>query len=234
MLLSKGGNERLWNAVIKEALIEVLKDETEQFENDPEEHNFSPKFNDEMNTLIRKIGRKEKTQAVGKAIGRFMATAAAVMGIIFGGLLTQQEVYAAVGSVIKDVFSTNDKYTYQGSSENTEFDDSIRLGYVPEGYELRSVYYMGNGNLLTYESIDENIIEFEYALADSTSVSVDNERHTQKELINNGITYYLYEAIEDNDYNIIIWYDNGYVFDINAQICIDEIIKVAQNIKSFK
>ncbi|MGN0552183.1 MAG: hypothetical protein ACI4I1_02285, partial [Oscillospiraceae bacterium] len=68
------------------------------------------------------------------------------------GFLTQQEVYAAVGNVIRSVFSTHDKYTYQDNYEDIVFDDTIRLGYVPEGYELRSVYYMGNANLLTYES----------------------------------------------------------------------------------
>lgn len=231
MPLSKGGNERLWDAVIKEALIEEMEDEIEQFENNLEEHSFSPRFNDKMDRLIRNIGKKEKIQAVEKTLGRVMLTAAAVMGIMFGGLLTQQEVYAAVESVIKEVFSTNDKYTYHGNSENTEFDDSIRLGYVPEGYELRSVYYMGNGNFLTYESIDGNIIEFEYSLADSTSVTIDNERHIKKDININGTTYYLYESIEDNDYNIIIWYDNGYAFDINAQICTDEIIRIAESIK---
>lgn len=154
MPLSKGANERLWDAVIKEALIESMNRELEELEQNTEPHKFSLRFEHNMNKLIKRIGRKEKAQAAGKVIGKFAVTAAALMGIMFGGFLTQPEVYAAVSNVIRSTFSTHDKYTYQDNSEDIVFDDTFRLGYVPDGYELRSVYYMGNANFLTYESED--------------------------------------------------------------------------------
>ena len=133
MPLSRGANERLWDAVIKEALIESMNRELDETEQNIEPHKFSSQFEHNMNKLIKNIGRKEKAQTVGKVIGKFAVTAATVMGIMFGGFLTQQEVYAAVGNVIRNIFSTHDKYTYQGSSEDMTFDDTIRLGYVPNG-----------------------------------------------------------------------------------------------------
>ena len=65
------------------------------------------------------------------------------------------------------------------------FDDTIRLGYVPEGYELRSVYYMGNGNLLTYESKDGHNLYFDYSFAENSSITIDNETHSYKEIFKN-------------------------------------------------
>lgn len=130
MPLSKGANERLWDAVIKEALIESMNRELDETEQNIEPHNFSSQFEHNMNKLIKNIGRKEKAQAAGKTIVKFAVTAATVMGIMFGGFLTQQEVYAAVGNVIRSIFSTHDKYTYQDNSEDIVFDDTIRLGYV--------------------------------------------------------------------------------------------------------
>lgn len=112
MPLSRGANERLWDAVIKEALIESMNRELDETEQNIEPHNFSSQFEHKMNRLIKSIGRKEKAQTVGKVIGKFAVTAATVMGILFGGFLTQQEVYAAVGNVIRSIFSTHDKYTY--------------------------------------------------------------------------------------------------------------------------
>ena len=230
MSLSRGANERLWDAVIKEALIESMNRELDESEQNMEPHNFSSQFEHNMNKLIKNIGRKEKAQAAGKVIGKFAVTAATIMGIMFCGLLTQQEVYAAVGNVIRNIFSTHDKYTYQGSSEDMTFDDTIRLGYVPYGYELRTALYSHSNVLLTYESVDENSIDFEYGLADTTSVSVDNERHILKEINKKEQTYYYYEPIEADDFSTLIWYNNGYVYSIDAQFSEDEIIKIAENI----
>lgn len=233
MPLSKGANERLWDAVIKEALIESMNRELDETEQNIEPHNFSSQFEHNMNKLIKNIGRKEKAQAAGKVIGKFAVTAATVMGIMFGGFLTQQEVYAAVGNVIRSIFSTHDKYTYQDNSEDIVFDDTIRLGYVPDGYELRSVYYMGNANLLTYESEDEKSLYFNYSLAEDSSITVDNESHSYKEIIEYNEMFYFYKS-EQDDFNTIIWFDGKYAYSIDAQISEDEIIKIAENIKSSK
>ena len=233
MPLSKGANERLWDAVIKEALIESMNRELDETEQNIEPHNFSSQFEHNMNKLIKNIGRKEKAQAAGKVIGKFAVTAATVMGIMFGGFLTQQEVYAAVGNVIRSIFSTHDKYTYQDNSEDIVFDDTIRLGYVPDGYELRSVYYMGNANLLTYESEDEKSLYFNYSLAEDSSITVDNESHSYKEIIEYNEMFYFYKS-EQDDFNTIIWFDGKYAYSIDAQISEDEIVKIAENIKSAK
>lgn len=233
MPLSKGANERLWDAVIKEALIESMNRELDETEQNIEPHNFSSQFEHNMNKLIKNIGRKEKAQAAGKTIGKFAVTAATVMGVLFWGVLTQQEVYAAVGNVIRSIFSTHDKYTYQGSSEDMTFDDTIRLEYVPEGYELRSVYYMGNANLLTYESEEGINLYFNYSLAEGSSITVDNENSSYKETIENNKIYYFYKS-EQDDFNTLIWFDEKYAYSIDAQISEDEIIKIAENIKSSK
>lgn len=233
MPLSREANERLWDAVIKEALIESMNRELDETEQNIEPHNFSSQFEHNMNKLIKNIGRKEKAQAAGKVIGKFAVTAATVMGIMFGGFLTQQEVYAAVGNVIRSIFSTHDKYTYQDNSEDIVFDDTIRLGYVPDGYELRSVYYMGNANLLTYESEDEKSLYFNYSLAEDSSITVDNESHSYKEIIEYNEMFYFYKS-EQDDFNTIIWFDGKYAYSIDAQISEDEIIKIAENIKSSK
>lgn len=233
MPLGKEANERLWDAVIKEALIESMGRELKELEQNIEPHDFSPQFEKKIYKLTKSIGRKENIQAVGKVFCKFAVTAAAVMGLAFGGFLTQPEVYAAVGNVMRGIFSTHDSYSYQGNNEDVVFDDTKRFGYIPDGYELRSVFYMGNAMLLTYESDNGNNIYFNYSLAQGSSITVDNEGHTYKEINKNDKTYYFYNSTE-NGFNTMIWFDNTYAYSIDAQISEEEIITIAENIKNRK
>ena len=99
---------------------------------------------------------------------------------------------------------------------------------MPEGYELRSVYYMGNSALLSYE-FNDSYIYFNYSLADGSSITVDNEKHNFAEITGKHTTYYYYSS-SDNDYSTVIWFDKGYAYSIDAQISQDEFVKMAESI----
>ena len=159
-----------------------------------------------------------------------MVIAASIMGILFSGLLTQPEVYAAVGNVIRNIFETHDSYTYQGSSSEISFNKNIKLGFIPDGYELRSAFYSDCNVSLTYENADEMCIYFDYGSAENSMLSIDNERHNYTELNYDGTTYYFYEAAEE-DFSTLIWYDDGYYYSIDAQLDKDTLIRTAQNIE---
>ncbi|MGN0552182.1 MAG: DUF4367 domain-containing protein [Oscillospiraceae bacterium] len=74
---------------------------------------------------------------------------------------------------------------------------------------------------------------FNYSLAEGSSITVDNESHRYKEIIEYNIIYYFYKS-EQDDFNTLIWFDEKYAYSIDAQIPEDEIIKIAENIKSAK
>lgn len=225
MSLSKEANERLWDAVIKEALIISIRNEINDSE-EIEPFNPSQHFEKKMRKLIKNIGRKEHLQAVGKNFTRLIVTAAVIMGIAFGGLLTQHDVYAAVENVIRNIFSDHDKITFRG--DEAEFDDTIRFGYIPSGYELRSVVYMGNSMLITYESNNGENIYFNYSVADGSALFVDNETHDYEEITVNGTVYHYYNSTDGR--NIIIWSDYIYAYSIEGQISKEEFVEIAENI----
>ena len=104
MPLSRGANERLWDAVIKEALIESMNRELDETEQNIEPHNFSSQFEHNMNKLIKNIGRKEKAQAAGKVIGKFAVTAATIMGIMFCGLLTHSRKFMQLLVMLFEIY----------------------------------------------------------------------------------------------------------------------------------
>lgn len=223
----KAANDEIFDILLKSALISRYENEASAAMLSTEEHIYPADFHRRLRRIRNSAGRKERISAAGRIVSRFAVTAAAAMGILFGGLLTQPEVSAAVGNVFRSIFPTHDSYSFSTGSD-VEFNKNIRLGYVPEGYELRSVYYMGNSALLSYE-FNDSYIYFNYSLADGSSITVDNEKLNFAEITGKHTTYYYYSS-SDNDYSTVIWFDKGYAYCIDAQISQDEFVKIAESI----
>lgn len=229
--MRNNSKEEIFDILIREALIEKWDKELDELKLQTMPHEFSKSFNKRIQRIQFSIASKNNIKKAGKIALKAVASIAIVMGVCFGGLLTQPKIYAAVSEVIKEIFSTHDSYYYQKENDSIVFDKDKKPAYIPNGYELRSVYYAKNNVSLTYESIDENFIYCGYGLAENSLISMDNERHTYSELKYDDITYYFYEAIEKNDFSTLIWYDDGYYYSIDAQLGCDEIVKIAKSIK---
>lgn len=223
----KAANDEIFDILLKSTLISRYENEASAAMLSTEEHIYPADFHRRLRRIRNSAGRRERISAAGRIVSRFAVTAAAAMGILFGGLLTQPEVSAAVGNVFRSIFPTHDSYSFSTGSD-VEFNKNIRLGYVPEGYELRSVYYMGNSALLSYE-FNDSYIYFNYSLADGSSITVDNEKLNFAEITGKHTTYYYYSS-SDNDYSTVIWFDKGYAYSIDAQINQNEFVKMAESI----
>ncbi len=229
MNLSKNANARLWDALLKELLIEDLNSQLREFSGD-NAPSTSGNFDRKIAKIARSVGRKEAAKNLAKAAKTCAVTAAFVISVGFGLLLTQPSVYAAVGDVFRTAISGGfDKYTFSGDSG--EFELTAHLGYTPEGYELRHADFADSFAALTYEDTDGDRIEFEYGKAANSSFSVDNERHEHKEVAKNCAVYHLYLAKEEGDWNTVIWQKDGRAFCIDAHFDGDELVKIAENVE---
>ena len=158
MRLSEKANERLWDALITEALIQDCNNELAELRKNTEPCVFSERFEKNIAKIERQIFGRKSFIEVATIFRNIAAAIMIVIGLSFVVLLTQPEVYAAVENVIRSIFSDHDKYTYQGDTGELTFNNNIRLGYIPDGYELRMVFYAKKDVFVTYESYDgENI-----------------------------------------------------------------------------
>ena len=185
--------EKIFDLVLKEALQESLVRELREIDemvaNSPP-HEFSPQFEKRMKKLINSIGRKDRIKKYKRIAVRTVVSIAAAFGLIFGVLLTQPEVSAAVQNVIRTVFDRYDKHDYIGDELTIEnFNNNIRLGYVPDGYYLSSGDYLAANVALIYKDIDDNKIMFDYGIADGTSSIYDNEHNSYSNFTINGMEY---------------------------------------------
>lgn len=231
MRLNERMNEKLWDSFIREMLIEDCKTELAEFESEREAHCFSESFEKKLKSINHSVGRKETALNIARVARKIAVTAASVLGICFVILLTQPKIYAAVGTVIKEVFSDYDRYSYQGEFEG-EFDDRKRLGYIPDGYKLRRIDYHDDILLLlSYKNDVGDLIEFQYGIAAKCELSVyPNDREYIEKTVG-GRTYYLYISGDEYDrWSYAVWYDGDYVFSISGQLSEEEIVKIAENV----
>jgi len=225
--------EQIFDIVLKEALRESMEREFKEIDEMviDEPHEFSPQFEKKMKKLINSIGRKDRIKKFKRIAVTTIVSVAAAFGLIFGGLLTQPEVYAAVQNVFRSVFDKYDKYEYVGEELTIEnFDNSIRLGYVPDGYCLSEGLYSSFNVTLFYTNKSDEIT-FEYAIANGLVSYYDNEHNSYEAFNLNGIEYQYYKSNDIDFDNKLIWYEDGYVFGIYAHLSKDELVEIAENLK---
>lgn len=226
-------NNKIFNAILAEALEDCLDDELKKYDEIKFDrtYEFSPQYKKKRRKIINSVGRKNRIKKYKHIAVRSVISIAAAFGLVFGVLLTQPEVYAAVQNVIRNVFDKYDKYEYVSEELTVEnFDDSFRLGYVPDGYLLSDGSYSPAYVSLTYTN-ENNEILFIYGIADSLTASYDNEHNSFETFSADGIEYYYYKSNDKDFYSTLLWYENGYVFSLDAQLSKDEFIKIAENIK---
>ncbi len=190
----------------------------------------SESFERNISKIARSIGRKETAKNVARLMKNGAIMIAIVFSVTFRIILTQPKVYTATGDVIKEAISGGfDKYTFQGVAE--EFDSTIRLSYVPDGYKLRLAEYSDSIAFLTYEDYGGSTIAFKYGLAENTSFSIDNELHEYMEISKSGTNYNSYLAKEIGDWSSVVWQKDGYAFCIDAHLSADELVKFAESVE---
>ncbi len=227
-------NEAIFDILLNDALVSMYEEELIELMSLSKEHTYSNKFEKTIKIVGNNINLKERSIAVFRITKKAIVTVAAVFGFLFGGFLTQPSVYAAVENVIKEIFSTNDSYTFINYNSSEEFDKNIKFGYVPYGYDLRTIYYNNNSVTLIYDDTNDHQIYFEYGKNEGTSISIDNETHKYEKIEKNSNMFNYYEAIDNNDSNILMWHDNYYLYCISAQLSKGEIVKIAENLKRTK
>ena len=101
MMLSEQANERLWDALLKEILIQNCCDELAELEKSVKPHTFSGRFERNISKMKRRIFGKKRLKAAGVVLKNTAAAVMIVIGLTFGVLLNQPEVSAAVENVIE-------------------------------------------------------------------------------------------------------------------------------------
>lgn len=186
------------------------------------EWEFSEKFENSMNKLIKKNNHIQLSTR--RTVRRGLLAAIIALIVAFTGLMSVSATRESIIEFVKKVFSNHNEITL---SENSTLPvDKIETEYtltaLPEGFEVKEYQKDDLGILTVWENSNGNRIILMQDLLDS-NFSFDNE-HEYEELYINGYEAYYYSSQ-------LTWTDGIYWFTLgitNGEK--SEILELAKNI----
>lgn len=191
------------------------------------EWEFSEKFENSMNKLIRKnIHIRLSTR---RTVRRGLLAAIIALIAVFSGLMSVSATREPIVNFVKRVFSDHNEMTMSRNSvlPVDRIETEYTLCDLPEEYELTTYEKDEIGVFSRWKSsVDNSEIVFSQDIL-LVNMSIDNE-HNYRETVVNGYTAYL------NQYEFntsLTWTDGTYLFTLNVPNSLNiDITDLAKNI----
>lgn len=190
---------------------------------------FSENFENKMQKLIR--AQKKSYFYLINTVGK--RAAIIILAIMISLTATTFGVKAIRESVIKFITETFEKFTAV-SVEDNEIDTQVEFvktapQYIPEGYVVESEIEADGFYRVIYSGSENTSIDYAQKINYGTIYNVDTE-DVEYEKINinsfDGIKYV------KNGINTVVFVDKTYMYTIYGQVSFDELIKMAESIKT--
>lgn len=192
-------------------------------------HVFSDKFKRQMYKDMKNAGINPRgiieLHRMTK-YNKFAASAAAVFIILTGMSFAIPDVRAVVWGAVIEWFE-NQINIYFSDTGNDKIESAIYPAYIPEGYE-KSFEDIGenNADIFYSEKNGDGYINFSFYVS-SVSISADNDISEYKAV---DIGKYSGYILKSDGINTIIWQDEKYVYEINAQKSDVDLVQIAESI----
>lgn len=211
-----------------QALIESENKEISKLKGEDEiEWEFSEKFENSMNKLIRK--NNHIRLSTRRTVRRGLLAAIIALIAAFSGLISVSATREPIVNFVKRVFSDHNEMTMSWNSvlPVDRIETEYTLYDLPEEYELTTYEKDEIGVFSRWKSsVDNSEIVFSQDIL-LVNMSIDNE-HNYRETVVNGYTAYL------NQYEFntsLTWTDGTYLFTLNVPNSLNiDITDLAKNI----
>jgi len=147
------------------------------------------------------------------------------------GLLS---VEATRNVIFNTIIEWHEKYTkveFKDSATDSKQSGVYQPSYLPQGFSQTSLTKLGNVHMLIYSNDTGETIIFSQWIYGSGASSVDNENKKYSEIEISGNKAYLFEAITEEDSNVLTWQAVGMVFELTSPIDSKELIHIAESLK---
>jgi len=226
-------NDPTFEALFRQAIIDDYIAEVDSIPTNEElakTHPLSPAFERKMQRLLTHDRRKEAFMAAGKLAWRVAVVLIVAAIVLFGALLSNSEVRAAVQNVIVQWYDQFTAFEFKGDATNDDIGHWYPA-YLPDGYVEDMTIDLGNMVRIVFMDDSGDDIRFTYSPENAgISIFVDNENHLIEEFFLDGHTAFMATALDENFDNGVIINTDDYVIDIWGKISIDELIMIAESI----
>jgi hypothetical protein len=219
------------DAMIKEAVTANFKAKMNAMPSEEElreKYPPSPEHVRKMKKLFAWEKRRDfrkKVMPITKAAAVFLCVATT---LLFSALMFSPEVRAAVHGTIVRFFEGFAQVEFV-DSETPEVTnrtvDSFSLRFIPDGYELINSEELGDGIFMMFGNSEGNLILFE--IQPPGAIYSDTDRRDYREEVYSGITYHVFESLNEETNSNIDWEQDGFMFGLIGTISVTELLEMA-------
>ena len=229
----------MYNSDFLEAILEkaITKSHFDRLAAMPSEEELAKIYtlSPEHNKRMKKIFAADKRRQIMITALRYGKAAAFAIcisiSLMFGAILVSADIRNLVGEAIITWFDKYTKFqTDEIYTENEFVEREWSPRYLPNGFDLSDSREVGSIKSIKYTNSNNLTIRFNY-MPDTGSISVDNEDKIYSTIIENGVTYHVFETYDEGENHIIIWDMGGYRFEITGVVDVDELVKVALSVE---
>lgn len=233
-------NDSQFEALLKEAVCEYHIEELKAIPSNRElkaAYTLSPEFYRKMDKILTVQNKAMRKHNIVRII-KYAATIMLMIGTI---TLINEDVRAKIKEIFFEIFEEYGVMTFNSDGENliSSLEDiEFKLGYVPDGYELKDEFNDANMKNVLYINVDNNEDELfvicSLIFNEVSEIKSDSEEMTYETItINNKFDGYYISSGNNNKENSLIFYNNevGCSVTIMANLSKEVLIKVAENIE---
>lgn len=188
---------------------------------------FSEAFEKKMQKLIR-VQKKSYFYLINTAAKRVALIVLAIIITLTTTAFSVKAIREAVIEFFIETFTTHSDVSVEGDDifVNIEF-EKVTPKYLPEGFSQSRDISNGEITFIEYSNTQNEIINYSQYRNAGEALSVNTEDTRFKTIYVNGFEGICYEK---NGFNKIIFGDEKYFYDIEGQISMDELQKIAESI----
>lgn len=128
--------------------------------------------------------------------------------------------------------TVNDSNTYSRYKMTEDNENSvnrkIKVGYIPDGYELVKSVDFGKQIIYTYSN-NKNVFFTIWKCTSSIEMYFNTEFSETKEVVFDNVKYTYCQG--DKDINNLIWTKNDYVYRLSGTFNLNDMVKIAKYVK---
>ena len=231
MLSGLMGLKNLWidNSSMKRACEIALAEDIREY--DIVEISNKPKYSRAFRQKLRGIKIKQNFNNTFMLMAKRVAIFVLVCILGFSVVLAANvEAREKVFDWIVEVFEKFSVFTYQKADSNNNLTEltSLKINYVPEGFELTDIHEGRNMLIYSYSTDSNQGFDIKlFTSSDENKSYYDTEGVEIEEIIFKGSQAYMWQT---NEIIYLIWHQDGIECHVIGNLSKDEILKVAENI----
>lgn len=220
-------------------LLDSLRAETEQGQDDVEPFTASRRYQRQMKAMLKDPLKwmKNKTKPIWKFAIQKIAVFLLVVSVSVGGLMAvSPPVRAAVIRWVTEWYETYVVYRYLGGDES-ETKPQFTITALPDGYIETERLEFASTTSVVYESGDGNVIYFDYAyMQQGTSTIIVSDDDLMISVAVNGHDGKLFIPADKESMSSVTWIDakNETQFILYAMFGEEEILNMAESVSQLK